>query len=72
MATARCPAERVEARRKAPTPNIASLVGTAIPHYPAIGSGSTEYAAHVIAARCRLSPALARRVVELGGIGGSQ
>ena len=68
--TARCPTGRVEACRKAPTPNIASLVGPAISHYPVTGNGSIEYAARVIAARCRLSPALARRVVELGGIGG--
>jgi hypothetical protein len=69
---ARCPIERVEAPRKAPTPNIACLIGAAIPHYPVTGIGSTtEYAAHVIAARCRLSPAVALRVVELIGMGAS-
>jgi hypothetical protein len=68
---ARCPKERVKAPRKASTPNIASLVGAAIPQYPVTGIGSTHYAATVIAARCCLSPAVALRVVELIGLGGA-
>jgi hypothetical protein len=70
MAT-RLQIERVEAPRKAPTPNIACLIGAAISQYPVTGIGSTEYAAHVIAARCCLSPAVALRVVELVGLGGN-
>jgi hypothetical protein len=70
MMAARLQIEGVEAPRKAPTPNIACLIGAAISQYPVVGLGSTEYAAGVIAARCHLSPAVARKVVELVGIGG--
>jgi hypothetical protein len=55
----------------APLRSITGLHSTARPLYPVAGTGSTEYAAHVIAARCRLSPSLARRVVELIGMGGA-
>ncbi len=62
--------EGVKAGRTASTPNVTGLNSTAIAFYPFAGIGSTDYAAGVIAARCRLSPAVARTVVELGGLGG--
>lgn len=68
---ARCSNERAEACRKAPALMIACLDGAAITQYPFTGIGSTEYAALVIGARCNLSPAVARSVVELIGIGGA-
>lgn len=69
--TARYSTEWVGAAIPAPTTFIARLASKANPQYPVIGIGSTtEYAAYVIAARCRLSPAVARKVVELVGIGG--
>lgn len=67
---ARCSIERAEACRKAPAPEIASLVGSASIHYCATGSSSTEYEARIIAAQCRLSSAVARRVIELIGLRG--
>jgi hypothetical protein len=63
--------EGVEAPRKAPTPKIACLDGSAISPYPVTGACSIQYAATVIAARCCLSPAVALRVVELIGMGGN-
>ena len=71
MMLARYPVERGEAVLPAPAPQIASLVGAAFPQYPFTGIGSTEYAARVIGARCRLSPAIARKVSELVGMGGA-
>jgi hypothetical protein len=55
----------------APLRNVTGLASTAIASYPFTGIGSTDYAAGVIGARCRLSPAVARTVVELIGIGGA-
>jgi hypothetical protein len=54
----------------APLLNVTGLHSTATPSYPVAGIGSTEYAARIIAVRCRLSPAFARMVVELCGMGG--
>ncbi len=67
---ARYPVERGGAVLPVPAPQIASLVGAAFPQYPFTGIRSTDYAALVIGARCNLSPAVARKVVELVGIGG--
>lgn len=53
----------------APALIVTGRKSTATPFYPVAGIGSTAYAARVIAARFRLSPAMARTVVELGGIG---
>ena len=69
---ARYPVERGGTVLPVPAPQIASLVGAAFPQYPFTGIGSTaDYAALVIGARCNLSPAVARSVVELVGIGGA-
>ncbi len=54
----------------APRPEIARLYSKATWSYPFAGIGSTEYAARLIGKRCGLSPAVARMIVELGGIGG--
>lgn len=59
--------ERGEAVAPAPAPNVALQ---AIANYPASRIDATAYPVRVIAARFRLSPAVARKVVELGGIGG--
>lgn len=56
----------------APLRNVTGLNSTATPLYPFAWVGSTEYAARIIAARCRLSPSTARKVVELVGIGGDE
>ena len=69
--TAKYPVKRVEAVSAASTPNVARCVSKAIAQYPVTGIGSTEYAARVIGARCRLSPAIARKVIELVGMGGA-
>ncbi|GGE05580.1 hypothetical protein GCM10011529_09960 [Polymorphobacter glacialis] len=62
--------ERVEAAPTAPTPNVARFTSKAVPAYPDPRIGSTEYAARIIGARCRLSPAVANSVIELVGMGG--
>ncbi len=54
----------------APCLNVTGLNSTALLPYPFAGIGSTEYAARLIGKRCGLSPAVARMIVELGGIGG--
>jgi hypothetical protein len=69
MTLARYQAERGGAGDTAPAPNVARFASKAIPPYPVAGIGSTDYAARIIGARCRLSPAVARKVVELVGIG---
>ena len=53
-----------------PTLNIAHLVSRASPRYRLPPLGSTELAARTIGERFRLSPAIARTVVELAGYGG--
>ena len=62
--------ERGEAGDTAPTPNVARYCSKATVAYNVAGIGSTAYAARVIGERCNLSPAVALKVVELGGIGG--
>ncbi len=69
--TATCPVERGEAVGAAPSPNVARFTSKAITPYPVVGIPSTEYAVRIIGARCRLSAAVARRVVELIGMGGA-
>ena len=70
-----------EAAPTAPRPETARLVSKPLfltppaasaqyRHCGAIGIASADYAALVIGVRCNLSPAVARRVVELVGIGG--
>lgn len=55
----------------APLPIVASFVGPAPFPYPFPNIGSTEFAARIIGVRHRLSPAVARTIVELVGIGGA-
>ena len=66
---ARSKIERGEAGDTAPAPNVARFASKAITPYPVVGIPSTEYAVRIIGARCRLSAAVARRVVELIGMG---
>lgn len=62
--------ERGEAAPTAPTPIVARSLSKAIASYPDTVISSTEYALLVIGARCRLSAAVARKAIELAGIGG--
>ena len=65
------PVESVEAGRTAPTPNIARFASKAPADYAIPAIGSNEFAVAIVAQRCRLSAAVARRVVELIGMGGA-
>jgi hypothetical protein len=42
------------------------------PIYPSFGFSATDFTIAIIAARHRLSPPIARAVVELAGMGGRQ
>ena len=53
----------------APTLKVARFFNRAIPRYRLLPLGSNELAARVIGERFRLSPAVARTVVELAGYG---
>ncbi len=55
----------------APARIVTGLNSTANASYPDTVISSTEYALMVIGARCRLSAAVARKAIELAGIGGN-
>jgi hypothetical protein len=68
---ARYKCEREEAAPTAPSQLVARSVSKAIATYPDAVISSTEYALLVIGVRCRLSAAVARKAIELAGIGGA-
>jgi hypothetical protein len=52
-------------------PKCAEIAAPALLSYPFAGIATTEYAARIIAARCHVSPRMARQIAEIIGMGGA-
>ena len=54
-----------------PASKSAEIATPAHLSYPFPGIATTEYAARIIAARCHVSPCMARQIAEIIGMGGA-
>jgi len=63
--------EKGGAALTAPAQVCAEIAPPALLSYPFAGIATTDYAARIIAARCHVSPCMARQIAEIIGLGGA-
>jgi hypothetical protein len=65
------PQKEAGAASTAPASKISGVVTPTANFYPFTGIAASDYAIRIIAARCHVSPGVARQIVELIDIGGA-